>query len=203
MLDLYLIHIIGNAVKYYRSDRALFDPLLPFVSVQMRNRMFNTLQNTEVSFDSAYNARTAKRLPLITVESSEQYFDDQGIGQVASEHVDDNGQLIRLNHVFTNQEAIVNIYADSLETVRLLSLIVQAGVLTFKDVFVKASFQNIMYISSTSLMPDPAFTGEDLSTYGRQMRYAGLHLLEIPTKENIDDLNTLDTLFRIDVKAQV
>lgn len=203
MLDLYLIHIIGNAVKYYRSDRTLFDPLLPFVSVQMRNRMFNTLQNTEVSFDSAYNARTAKRLPLITVESSEQYFDDQGIGQVASEHIDDNGQLIRLNHVFTNQEAIVNIYADSLETVRLLSLIVQAGVLTFKDVFVKASFQNIMYISSTSLMPDPAFTGEDLSTYGRQMRYAGLHLLEIPTKEKINDLNTLDTLFRIDVKAQV
>lgn len=203
MLDLYLIHIIGNAVKYYRSDRALFDPLLPFVSVQMRDRMFDTLQNTEVSFDSAYNARTAKRLPLITVESSEQYFDDQGIGQVASEHVDDNGQLIRLNHIFTNQEAIVNIYAGSLETVRLLSLIVQAGVLTFKDVFVKASFQNIMYISSTSLMPDPTFTGEDLSTYGRQMRYAGLHLLEIPTKENVNELNTLDTLFTIDVKAQV
>lgn len=203
MLDLYLIHIIGNAVKYYRSDKDLFDPLLPFVSEQMRTRMFNTLQSVEVSFDSAYNARTAKKLPLITVESSEQYFEDQGIGQVASEHVDDNGQLIRLNHVFTNQEAIVNIYADTLETVRLLSLIVQAGVLTFKDVFVSASFQNIMYLSSTPLMPDPAFTGEDLSTYGRQMRYAGLHLLEIPTKVNLNELGTLAPLFTIDVKAQV
>lgn len=197
MFDLYLIHVIGNAFKYYRSDRTLFDPLLPHVSATMRDRMWATLQNTTVSFDAAYNARTAKRLPLITVESSEQYFDEQGLSQVASEHVDDDGQLVRLNHIFTSQEATVNIYADTLETVRLLALIVQAGMLTFHDVLVKASYQNVVYIGATSLVPDPSFTGEDLSTYGRQMRYAALHLLEIPAKVNIDDPDALDPLFKI------
>lgn len=199
MLDLYIIHIIGNAVKYYKSHRALFDPLLPHVSVVMRDRMWSTLQAVNVSFDASYNARTAKRLPLITVESSEQYYDEQGIAQVASEHVDDNGQLVRLNHIFTSQEATVNIYADTLETVRLLSLIVQAGMLLFNDVLIKGSFQNVIYVGATSLVPDPSFTGEDLSTYGRQMRYAGLHLLELPAKVNIDDPNAIAPLFDIQV----
>jgi hypothetical protein len=199
MFDLYLIHIIGNAVRYYRSDRALFDPLLPHISPAMRDRMWATLQTTEISFDAAYNARTAKRLPLITVESSEQFYDEQGLAQVASEHVDDNGQLVRLNHVFTSQEAVVNIYADTLEGVRLLALIVQAGMLTFKDVLVKAAFQNVIYVGSTSLVPDPSLTGEDLSTYGRQMRFAGLHLLEIPAKVQSD---TLDPLFTIQVQHE-
>lgn len=197
MFDLYLIHVIGNAFKYYRSDRTLFDPLLPHVSAAMRDRMWATLQTVNVSFDAAYNARTAKRLPLITVESSEQYFDEQGLSQVASEHVDDDGQLVRLNHIFTSQEATVNIYADTLETVRLIALIVQAGMLIFHDVLIKASYQNVVYIGATSLVPDPSFTGEDLSTYGRQMRYAALHLLEIPAKVNIDDPDALDPLFKI------
>lgn len=202
MLDLYIIHIVGNAVRYYRSDRTLFDPLLPHISPAMRDRMWSTLQTVNVSFDAAYNARTAKRLPLITVESSEQYYDEQGLAQVASEHVDDNGQLIRLNHVFTSQEATVNIYADTLETVRLLALIVQAGMLLFHDVLVKAAYQNVIYIGATSLVPDPSFTGEDLSTYGRQMRFAGLHLLEIPAKVNIDDPAALDPLFNIQVQHE-
>ena len=202
MFDLYLIHIIGNAVRYYRSDRTLFDPLLPHVSAAMRDRMWATLQNVNVSFDAAYNARTAKRLPLITVESSEQFFDEQGLAQVASEHVDDDGQYVRLNHIFTSQEATVNIYADSLETVRLFSLIVQAGMLLFHDVLVKGAFQNVVYIGATSLVPDPTFTGEDLSTYGRQMRYAGLHLLEIPAKVNVDDPDALDPLYKIQVQHE-
>lgn len=199
MFDLYMIHIIGNAVRYYKNDRTLFDPLLPHISPAMRDRMWATLQSTEISFDAAYNARTAKRLPLITVESSEQFYDEQGLAQVASEHVDDNGQLIRINHVFTSQEAVVNIYADTLEGVRLLALIVQAGMLTFKDVLVKAAFQNVIYVGSTSLVPDPSLTGEDLSTYGRQMRFAGLHLLEIPAKVQSD---TLDPLFTIQVQHE-
>jgi hypothetical protein len=202
MFDLYLIHIIGNAVRYYRSERTLFDPLLPHISPVMRDRMWATLQSTDVSFDAAYNARTAKRLPLITVESSEQFYDEQGLAQLASEHLDDDQQLVRLNHVFTSQEAVVNIYADTLETVRLLSLIVQAGMLTFKDVLVKAAFQNVIYIGATSLVPDPAFTGEDLSTYGRQMRFAALHLLEIPSKVNIDTPAALDPLFTIQVQHE-
>jgi len=202
MIDLYLIHIIGNAVRYYRSDRTLFDPLLPHVSAAMRDRMWATLQTVNVSFDAAYNARTAKRLPLITVESSEQFFDEQGLAQIASEHVDDDGRLIRLNHVFTSQQAVVNIYADTLETVRLLALIVQAGVLTFHDVLVKAAYQNLIYVGATSLAPDPSFTGEDLSTYGRQMRYTALHLLELPARVNVDDIGALDQLFTVQVQHE-
>ena len=186
MFDLYLIHIIGNAVKYYRSDRALFDPLFPHISGAMRDRMFDTLQNTTVSFDAAYNARTAKQLPLVTVESSEQYYDEQGLGQAAGGYLGNDGRDVQFNHIFTSQEASVSIYADNLETVRLISMIVQAGMLTFQDVLIKAAFQNIIYVGSTSLVPDPAFAGEDLATYGRQMRYAGLHLLELPAKQDLD-----------------
>lgn len=201
MFDLYLTHIIGNAVRYYRSDRTLFDPLFPHVSDTMRNRMWEALQTTTISFDSAFNARTAKNLPLITVMSSEQFYDTQGLAQAAGE-VEIAGRLMQLNHIFTSQEATVNIYANTLEMIRLLACIVQAGILTFHSILIKAAFQNVVYVGATPLIPDPALVGEDLSTYGRQMRYAGLHLLEIPTRIDIDSINDIDDLYTIQVQHE-
>ena len=193
MLDLYLIHIIGNSVRYYKSSRTVFDPLFPHISSTMRDRLYNTLQNTAVSFDASYNVRTAKRLPLITVECAEQYYDEQGIGQIAGD---------RLNHIFTSQEATVNIYAETLEAVKLLSMVIHGGMLTFKDMLVQAAYQNFIYVGGSSIMPDPQLRGEDLAVYGMSMRFAGLHLLELPAKVDIDTPNALDPEFTIQVQHE-
>lgn len=202
MFDLYLIHIIGNAVKYYSSNRDLFDPLFPHVADAMRDRMWGYLQSSKVSFDSSYNARTAKSLPLITVEDNEQFYDAQALGNSAGAYVDANDQVVRIDSLFTSHEAVINIYAESLEAVRVLEAIIHAGMLVFHDFLVKAAFQNVIYIGSTSLVPDPTLVGENLSTYGRQCRYAALHLREIVTKlEQLDNIGALDPVYNIQVQA--
>lgn len=200
MLDLYMLHLIPNAIKYYGADRSLFDPLFPLISETMRTRLWNILQDKTVSFDTAFNTRTAGKLPLITIENSEQFFDDQGLGQHAGVIKDVDGRPEPYAHIFTSQEVSVNIYADTLETVRLLQAITQASVLLFKQILLKSNFQNIIYIGSTTVQPSADLQGEQLATYARSVRFAGLHVLEIPSKiRNLDDLNALDTLFNIQV----
>lgn len=192
MFDLYLLHIIGNGIKYYSSSRTLFDPLFPHVSEAMRTRMWNSLQEESISLDGSFNIRTAGRLPLITVQSSEQFFDQQGLAQNGGENV---------NHIFTSQEAIVNIFTEAIETTRLIQTIVQASVLLFKDVLIKGHFQNVIYVGSSPLIPESALQGENLTTYGRQVRFSALHLLEIPAKiEQLDDIGAVDPQYTINVK---
>ena len=189
MFDLYLMHIVGNGINYYKSNRTLFDPLFPHVASAMRDRMWNTLQNETVSFESSFQPRTAGKLPLITIQSSEQFYEQQGLGQ----HGGVSGEEIEYAHIFTSQEAVINIYTESIETVRLLQTIIQASVLLFKDILVQGGFQNILYIGANPLIPEVALRGESLATYGRQLRYNGLHLLEIPLKiEQLDNIGASD-----------
>ena len=202
MFDLYLIHLIGNAVKYYSADRDIFDSLFPHVSDAMRDRMWAYIQNHTINFDSAYNARTAKNLPLITVEDNEQFYDQQGLANSAGAYTDDNDQLHRVSHLFTSHEAVINIYADNLEAVRVLEAIIHAGVLVFHDFLVSAAFQNVIYIGSASLTPDPQLQGDSLATYGRQCRYAALHLREILAKvEQLGNIGALDPVYTVQVQA--
>jgi hypothetical protein len=202
MFDLYLIHVIGNAFKYYSADRSLFDPLFPHVADAMRDRMWEYLQSNTIRFDSSYNARTAKNLPLITIEDNEQFFDQQGLSNTAGEYVDENDQVVRVSSLFTSHEAVINVYADNLEAVRVLEAVIHAGMLIFHPFLVSASFQNVMYVGSTSLVPDPNLIGENLSTYGRQLRYAALHLREIVTKlQQLDNIGALDPVYTVQVQA--
>ena len=203
MFDLYLIHIIGNAFRYYAADRALFDQLFPHVAEAMRDRMWTYLQTNTISFDSSYNARNARNLPLITVEDNEQFYDAQGLANSAGEYVNADDQLVRVSHLFTSHEAVINIFADSLEAVRVIEAIVQAGVILFHNFLVKAAFQNVIYVGSTTLVPETALVGEDLSTYGRQCRYAALHLREILTKvEQLDNIGQLDPVYTVQVQHE-
>ena len=198
MFDLYLMHIIGNGIKYYSADRSLFDPLFPHVATAMRDRMWAVLQTETVAFDSSFQPRTAGKLPLITIQSSEQFYDQQGLGQ----HGGVSGEDIGYAHVFTSQEAVINIYTESVETVRLLQTIVQASVLLFTKVLIQGGFQNVLYIGANPLIPETLLRGENLATYGRQMRYSGLHLLEIPLKiEQLDEIGQADTQYTINVQG--
>jgi len=200
MFDLYLMHIVRNGIHYYSSNRTLFDPLFPYVAAEMRNRMWNTLQNETVTFDSSFQSRTAGKLPLITIQASEQFYDQQGIAQ----HAGVSENRVEYAHIFTSQEAVINVYTENIETVRLLQRIIQASVLLFKDILVKGGFQNIFYIGATPLIPEVLLQGENLATYGRQIRYSGLHLLEVPLKiEQLDDIGASTTLNTINVSDDV
>ena len=193
MFDLYLMHIVGNGINYYKADRTLFDPLFPHVATAMRDRMWQTLQEETVSFDSSFQPRTAGKLPLITIQSSEQFYDQQGLGQ--------HGGAERA-HIFTSQEAVINVYTESIETVRLLQTIIQASVLLFTQVLIQGGFQNILYIGANPLIPETILRGENLATYGRQIRYSGLHLLEIPLKiEQLNDIGADAVEYTINVQG--
>ena len=198
MFDLYLMHIIGNGVNYYKADRALFDPLFPHVATAMRDRMFQTLQDEKIAFDSSFQPRTAGKLPLITIQSSEQFYDQQGLGQHGGATRDNTA----FAHIFTSQEAVINVYTESIETVRLLQTIIQASVLLFKDILIQGGFQNILYIGANPLIPETSLMGENLATYGRQIRYSGLHLLEIPLKiEQLNDIGASELEYTINVQG--
>ena len=200
MFDLYTMHVIANGVKYYKTSRVMFDEIFPSISDNMRNRLWDTLQALNLSFDSAYSTRTANKLPFITVESTDQLYDQQGLGNESFPFTDQFGRESRVNHIFTSQQCQVNIYADSIEAVRLFTRIVHASMLLFKNSLTKADFHNVLYTGSSSLAPDDQLIGEELGVYGRQLRFSALHLLQIPARiENLADIGELDTSYTVQV----
>jgi hypothetical protein len=167
----------------------MFDPLFPNVSDNMKARMFQYLQDTSIKFDAAYNGAAAEGLPLVTVELAEAYYDSQGLGNHAYSARDDEGREFKRYSLFTSQEVRVNIYAKDMEGVRLIHKLIQATMLLFHKSFISAGYQNVLYTGTTPLVPELALEGEGLNVYGRQVRYAALHLMEIPGY--IEDLNSI------------
>lgn len=181
MFDLHVLHAVKNAANYYKQDRARFDTLFPSVGEAMRARMFAYLNDRPVSFEQAFSGKTAKPLPLISVELSEAFYDSQGIGNAAYSRYDEQGREIPYAHIFTSPEATVNIFANEVDGVRVLHRLVQAAMLLFHTSFINAGYQNLLFIGSTALTPTEELAAEGLEVYGRQLRYAALHLLEIPS----------------------
>lgn len=203
MFDLHFIHAIKNGIRYFKKDRFMFDPLFPNISDVMRSRMFQYLQDNEVRFDAAYAGGAADGLPLVTVELTEAYYDSQGIGNHAYSARDDEGREFYRYHLFTSQEVRVNIYAKEMEVVRLIHKLIQATMLLFHKSFINAGYQNILYTGTTPLVPDLALEGEGLNVYGRQVRYAALHLTEIPGYiEDMDNIGVYDPLLDIQVALE-
>lgn len=201
MFDLHLIHIIGNGVKYYGADKALFDPLFPNVAQSMRDRMFNALGGQKVTFDVAYSRRREGGLPLITIENNEQFYDDQGMGDLSGEFIDNVGRKSRYSHLFTSQEAVINIYADNMEMVRCLQMIVQASIILFKPSLIKANYENVLFLGATQVLPDDLLFEGGASTYGRQLRYGALHHLYFPSRiEDLGDVGAQDPVFEVVVE---
>lgn len=182
MFDLHTLHAIKNGINYYKQERSRFDPLFPSVGEAMRARLFAYLNERVVSFEAAYSGKTAKPLPIISVELSEAFYDSQGIGNAAASRYDEDGREIPYAHIFTSPEATINIYANEIDGVRVLHRLIQASMLLFHTSFINAGYQNLLYVGSTSLEPTEGLVGEGVEVYGRQLRYAALHLLEIPAK---------------------
>jgi hypothetical protein len=180
MFDLHLIHILNNAIKYYATSRELFDPLFPNISDAMRQRMFQALQTNKVSFDTAFAQRKASSFPIITVENNEQFYDSQALGDSSGVLQDNFGRKVMFNHIFTSQEAVINILAETQEQVRMYQAIIQAAMLIFKPYLFKAGYENLLYIGSTQLEAEPMLLEKGSAAYSRQCRYAALHHTIIP-----------------------
>jgi len=202
MFDLHLTHIIANGVKYYGTDRALFDPLFPNIAEAMRQRMFNGLSTRKVHFDLAFSNKVEGSLPLITIENNEHFYDSQGLGDMSGEFIDGEGRKSTYSHIFTSQECIINIFADNMEMVRCLQGVVTASVLLFKTALIKANYENILYLGATPIrVEDPVLKGGSV-LYGRQMRYGALHHLLVPSRvENLSDIGAPDTLYEVEVET--
>jgi len=198
MFDLHTLHAIKNGINYFKEDRSRFDPLFPSIGEGMRARLFAYLNDRDLNFDTAFSGKTAKPLPLITVELAEAFYDSQGIANAAPSRYDEDGREIPYAHIFTSPESTVNIYAKEIDGVRVLHRVIQASILLFHSSFINAGYQNLLYVGSTSLAPTEELIGEGLQVYGRQLRYAALHLLEIPAK-----IDTVDSpLYDIQIATE-
>lgn len=200
MFDLHLIHALKNGIRYYGADRFMFDELFTGVSDNMKQRMFDYLQDTKINFDTAYTGGATEGLPLVTVELLEAAYDSQGLANQAYSRFDNEGREIKYLHLYTSQECRINIYCKTVESIRVIHRLVQASMLIFHPSFVSAGYQNILYMGSTTLEPSIELEGEGLNVYARQIRYAALHLLEVPAKiEDLNNIGALDPLYDIQV----
>ena len=189
MFDVHLIHIIGNGVKYYKSDRRVFDGLFPHLGEVSKARMFTELNRKAVSFDTAYQNRKIGGLPLIIVENAEQSLNAQGFSDSAGMAMDTFGRLVPLSHIITVQTAAITIYADSPEMVRCFQTIIQAAMMLFRAALLKAQYENLMYEGSSNIGVETMLQGEGTSAYYRSMRYSAVHQLVLPT--NIEDITAV------------
>jgi hypothetical protein len=202
MIDLHVIHAIGNGINYYKKSRLLFDPLFPSVSDDMKARMFAYLNNNKISLDTGFNPKKSNPLPLITVEHNEHSYDSQGLGNQSTSSFDADGREYRYTHLFTSQDAVINIYAKEMETLRMLHRLVVSSLLLFHNSFLNAGYQNLLYVGSTSMELDEKLFGENLGVYGRSCRYAALHLLNIPQRiEDTNNIGGLEPLLDVQVQT--
>lgn len=206
MFDLHIIHAITNGIKYFKADRSLFDPLFKHVSATYRERMFNKFAATPVYIDGAFNVKTAKDLPLITVELSETRYDGQGLGLASFAQYTDTGTIgfsqERFIHEFNSQRVMINVYVGELELMRVLHHVIKAAILLFTRKLLEAGYQNIVYEGTNALEPVPELraTG-DLIVYGRQCVYSALQIIEIPYKiEDINNIGAAEVLLDIQVQ---
>ena len=192
MFDLHLLHAIGNGITYYKSNRTKFDEVFPAVASSVRDRMFNFLAGNDISFDIPFTGRTVGQLPIINCELNKQFYDSQGLGNASFSSKDAQGREIYKKHLFTSQEAVLHVYAKEMEGLRVLHRLIHASVLLFTHNFLNIGYHNILYIGSTGMSPENALLGEGLHVYSREIRYACLHLLEIPS--HVGDLPSQGTI---------
>jgi len=205
MLDLHMTHIIANGIKYYSSARQLFHQLFPHVGDSLKARMFAWLNASKPNFDLGFNKLTTKKMPLITVEITEALYDAQGLGNSSGSIYSAVGEPlteIKYVHEFTSQECRVNIYAGEIEGIRVLHAIVKASVLIFTPQLLNAGYQNILYLGTSSLEPEPQLQSEaGMGVYGRQCVYGALHLSVLPFK--VEDLTNIGEVAEpLDIQVQ-
>jgi len=200
MLDIHMIHLLSNGVKYYKADRRLFDPLFYNFADSMKERLFNELNRKPVNFDVAFLNRKAGGTPLIVVQNDEQVFPNQALADASGVAEDSFGRRVRYSHIFTSQTATITVFAESIELARALQVIIRSSILLFTGTLIKAGYENILYQGSTSIGVDPTLMEGGTPAYTVSMSYSALHHHIIPVYlDHLSDVGAPIPDFPIDV----
>lgn len=201
MLDIHLMHILSNGVKYYKSSRSLFDPLFYTFADSMKARIFAELNRQPISFDTAFQNRKSGGLPLITVENSEQVFPNQALADLSGVAEDAFGRQVRWAHTFTSQTAVINVYTDSMELTRALQIICRSSILLYTPQLLRAGYESLLYQGSSAIYVENQLVEGGSAAYATALTYSALHHHMIPVyQDNLTAIGTPPEDYLIDVQ---
>lgn len=163
MIDYHLNHVIANGIKYYTDNQDKFRSIFNDVSVNYADKLFTRLNELNVSFNMSYQNKH-ENFPLITFTIAENADDTEN--QVLSNRGFGGNQVL-----FLNQECEISLYADNMDTMRILHRIIQCSMLLFKKNFFNAGYINIEFISSEESEIDDDIISDNVIMFGRKIKY--------------------------------
>lgn len=174
MFDLFVQRFLRNAwVSTYSTDFDEFKRLFNGINMagnieSIFHEWFTALSRTDyVVFRTAYNL-DAKQHPQVIVSLAEEPSELQPLGFYAE--VADSGDTVFSTLV--NQTAVVKIYGDTAEHVRVLHEFVRQAMMTSVRYFHNIGFTGVSYQSGADLEPDPEIMPELLGVYVRVQRWS-------------------------------
>lgn len=180
MLDFHTLHTISNGVNYYKNNIEAFKTLFNDVSEDYATKLFNKLNETNVSFNQSY-IQNHEKLPLITTKLTENSSDNV---QVLNNRSFNNNKVMLLN-----QNVQICIYETELDVLRVLHRIVQASMLNFKKNFLQIGYINIEFNSSKETIVNEDLVSEGVITFERILTYnAQKQLIVQPIDEIITEV---------------
>lgn len=180
MLDYHTLHTIANGVHYFKTNQIAFRTLFGDVSQEYADKLFNKLNETEVSFNQSY-IQNHEKLPLITTKLTENSSDAV---QVLNNRSYNNNKVLLLN-----QNVQICIYETDQDVLRTLHRIVQASMLVFKKNFLEIGYINIEFNGSKESIVNPDLVSEGVLTFERILTYnAQKQLIVQPIDEVITEV---------------
>lgn len=154
--DYHILHAVANGLKYFKENKSAFDKLLPGTSDAYKTKSHTLLTSIEPSFNITSLHKNLGN-PAITVYTrSEAMNDMQPMNDRSG-----SGEYI----LFQGNTALIYIYADTKEKLRLLTVIVQASMLLFKETFFKVGYDNLRFISSSDTDLNKDGVDNELSSF--------------------------------------
>lgn len=140
--DFHIIHAIANGLKHFKDNKSAFDALLPGTSDSYKTKSHELLNSINPTFDITSLHKTLSN-PAITVYTRSDAMNDM---QPLNDRSGANEYVL-----FQGNTANIYIYADTKEKIRLLTVIVQASMLLFKQSFFKIGYDNLRFISTSDV----------------------------------------------------
>jgi hypothetical protein len=150
-------------------------------SSQYRDKMFDILTKTEVSFDISSLKRNAK-LPTITA-----YTKSEGINNMQPLFdMGDGGYVLHEVNYGT-----IFVYMDTKEKLRLYELITKASILMFRETFLRSGYDNIAFLRSSDADLEGSSKDRNDGSYGgdntlgreylfkKELAYQSLSLIKV------------------------
>jgi len=176
MLDYHTLHTITNGVHYFKNNQAAFRTLFGDVSQDYADKLFNKLNEVEVSFNQAYT-QNHEKLPLITTKLTENSSDAV---QVLNNRSYNGNKVILLN-----QDVQICIYETNQDVLRVLHRIIQASMLSFKKNFLEIGYINIEFNGSKDVIINQDLVSEGVITFERILNYNAQKQLVVPPIDEV------------------